>query len=179
MGKIRNFLSSFVLFLWGAFAIVGVVCAKVFSVPLKNAAVVFLVYAILALVFNRNWIIRQVETFKSGQVKMGTFALVLFCCTFAGFAAPFVQDQITSLVIRPATGYRTSDTNGLIRLFSANETNFFAITTNLDFVFSLPNGVFTGLTQSRITTNINDTATRGTNAFKSGILLSTNGVVPL
>jgi hypothetical protein len=120
------------------------------------------------------------QMMTAGQVRPGLFILLLMfgAITLTTFAASNINNSFTSLILRPS-GTRTSDTNGLVRLSSANESNYFAITTNLDFVFFTANGAFTGRTHSAIVTNINDTATRSTNAWKSGVFVSTNGVIPL
>jgi hypothetical protein len=163
-----------------ALSLFAIVFERGLQAPPTVSAVVSLfaiVSALVVAVIYRSEIVATLsfEKFTAGQMRVGIFALICFLVSSVGYSAANIQDRITSLVIRPS-GTRNSDTNGLIRLYSANESNFFAITTNLDFVFSTPNGVFTGITASRIFTN--EASARVTNSSKSGLLMSTNGVQP-
>lgn len=173
MKSFIQLILTIVAIVLGCFALV----AKTIGTMGSAWAGVTLTFASLVLLTaNRQRIVGAFEAFRAGQLKVGVFALLLFTGVLGLQAYQNIEDSITSLVIRPS-GARTSDTNGLIRLYSANESNFFAITTNLDFVFFTANGAFTGRTHSQIFTNINDTSTRSTNSWKSGVLVSTNGVI--
>jgi hypothetical protein len=111
------------------------------------------------------------------NVAMQAVALMLLISFAIGFlstdspAAQFIQRQITSRIIRPA-GTRASDSNGLVRLYSANESNWFAIDTNLDFIWFTPTGSRTG--QTILTVNSNVAGGLWTNTYRSGALVRTN-----
>lgn len=175
--SITRFIFSVLAFIgFAAFSILPKLLAAPAPVAIVSGVTAFLCGLAFVLLIRPVLLTATRNLAASGQVRPGIFVLLLMSLAIGINAASNIENSITSLVIRPS-GTRLSDTNGLIRLYSANESNYFAITTNLDFVFFTPNGAFTGRTHSQIFTNINDTSSRSTSSWKSGILVGTNGVI--
>lgn len=164
-------MKTFLTVLAFILALVTELALKVFSIPPIVAAFAFLLSAFIVLAANRSRIVCAFESFRNGQVKTGVFALLLFIATLGVFAAGNIEDAITSLVMRPS-GTRTSDTNGLIRLYSANESNFYAILTNLQHVQFGATGARTGVTATVVVSNVANGVI--TQSFFNGLLVSTN-----
>ncbi len=165
---IQIFLTLFAL----CIGCVAIACKAVGTMGSAWAGLTLGFAALVLLLANRQRIVGAFDSFRAGQLKAGVFALLLFAGVFGIQAYQNIEDQITSLVIRPS-GARTSDTNGLIRLYSANESNFLYFNTNLSPIIFGGQGSMTGITASLVCTQAGGIVL--TANFVNGLLVTTNG----
>lgn len=150
---------------------IGGLVARALDLPPAYGAVAFVFTTLAILVPNRQRISSAFDSFRSGQIRTGVCIMLLFAAVSSVLAAANIEDSITSLIVRPS-GTRTSDTNGMIRLYSANESNFWAVLTNLQQVKFTPTGLRTGYTGKVIGQYTNGTT--WTNMVEDGIVTATN-----
>jgi hypothetical protein len=108
-------------------------------------------------------------------LKRHLFAVGIVCllAVSGAVAAPNVARLFTSIIIRPDVGGDASATNGVLRTYHANRTNYFQISTNGDFVFYTASGTYTGFSGTVVMTNANGGGFR-TNTYHGGFLVRTN-----
>ncbi len=95
----------------------------------------------------------------------------------SAFAAPNVSKLLTSLVIRPDIGADSSATNGVLRLYSANKSNYMMIGTNGELIFFTVSGNYTGWNGAFMATNAGGISQ--SNTVFNGVIVKTNGTAPV
>lgn len=136
-------------------------------------AIVGVIALVLALM---HW---QAVLRRCNSICRDYFALVLIGFFVAtAFAAPRVERFFTSLIITPdIQADEQGGTNGVLRLYSANRTNWMMLGTNGEIIFGGLFGTLTGWNGAIMATNAGGISQ--SNTVYNGLIVRTNGFVPI